>query len=129
MVIQMNFEDNPEQNSKRRVYRVLAPSITVHFAGHENSFSIADLSAGGMSIQLPNKHPFESGKESVVTFKINNKLILPSVVTKTLRVDQNKNTAAFECVSLDERQMAMLGKLVLALQKHNIKKTCQKTST
>ena len=121
MAIQMDFEYEPGQGGKRRVYRVLAPGLNVRFSDLDSVFSIVDLSAGGMSIRLPNEHPFEIGREGTVTFQIKNKLIVPPVKAKTLRLDRDKNIAAFEFIDLDERQVLMLDKLVLALQKHHIK--------
>ena len=121
MAIQMDFEYEPGQGGKRRVYRVLAPGLNVRFFGMDSVFSIVDLSAGGMSIRLPNEHVFEIGHEDTVAFQIKNKLIAPSVKARTLRLDEGKNIAAFEFVDPDERQVLMLDKLVLALQKHNIK--------
>ena len=121
MAIQMDFEYEPGQSGKRRVYRVLAPGLNVRFSGLNSVFGIVDLSAGGMSVRLPNEHQFEIGREDTVTFQIKNKLIAPQVKARTLRLDEGKNIAAFEFVDLDERQEIMLDKLVLALQKHNIK--------
>ena len=121
MAIQMDFEYEPGQGGKRRVYRVLAPGLNVRFSGLDSVFAIVDLSAGGMSIRLPNEHQFEVGRENTATFQIKNKLIAPSLKTRALRLDEGKNIAAFEFVGLDERQVLMLDKLVLALQKHNIK--------
>ena len=123
MAIQMDFEYEPGREGKRRVYRVLAPGLTVRFAEGENFFSIADLSVGGMAIRLPNEHSFAVGDEAVATFCIKDKLIIPPVRVKILRLDADKKTAAFEFNDLNERQEAMLDKLVLALQKHNIKQT------
>ena len=117
----MDFEYEPGQGGKRRVYRVLAPGLNVRFSGLDSVFAIVDLSAGGMSIRLPNEHQFEVGRENTATFQIKNKLIAPSLKTRALRLDEGKNIAAFEFVGLDERQVLMLDKLVLALQKHNIK--------
>ena len=121
MAIQMDFEYEPGQGGKRRVYRVLAPGLNVRFSGLDSVFAIVDLSAGGMSIRLPNEHPFEIGREDTATFQIKNKLIVPPVKARVLRLDQGKNIAAFEFIGLDERQVFMLDKLVLALQKHSIK--------
>lgn len=123
MAIQMDFEYAPGRGGKRRVYRVLAPGLTVRFIEENSSFTIADLSVGGMSIRLPNEHGFEVGGEGTATFQIKDKLIAPQVKAKVLRLDPEKNVAAFEFTSLNERQEAMLDKLVLALQKHNIKQT------
>ena len=123
MAIQMDFEYGPDQASKRRVYRVLAPGLTVRFAEQDSFFSIVNLSVGGMSIRRPNEHDFEIGQEITATFQIKNKPILPSVTVRTLRVDPHSDIAAFEFVALNERQEAMLDKLVLALQKHNIKQS------
>ena len=123
MAIQMDFVYEPGQGGKRRVYRVLAPGLNVRFVDGENFFSIADLSVGGMSIRLPNEHDFMLGTESIATFSIKDKIIMPSVKVKTLRLDPDKKIAAFEFTNLNERQEAMLDKLVLALQKHNIKQS------
>ena len=121
MAIQMDFEYEPAQGGKRRVYRALAPGLTVRFSGQDSIFSIADLSAGGMSVRLPNEHGFEMGQEYTATFQIKNKLIVPTLTVRILRLDPEKNLAAFAFASLNDRQEAMLDKLVLALQKHNIK--------
>ena len=122
MAIQMDFEYSP-QGGKRRVYRVLAPGLNVRISGHDTIYSIADLSVGGLAIRLPNDHRFEVGQEGVATFQIRDKHITPAITARVLRLDKNKNIAAFEFIGLSSNQEAMLDKLVLALQKHNLKQT------
>ena len=123
MAIQMDFEYEPSRGGKRRVYRVLAPGLNVRFSGLDSVFSIVDLGVGGMSVRLPNEHQFALGREDTATFQIKYKLVAPSIKVKTLRLDEDSDIAAFEFTDLDERQTLMLDKLVLALQKHNIKQS------
>lgn len=120
MAIQMDFEFTPGQQSKRRVYRVLAPGLAVQFAGLDSVYSILDLSVGGMAIRLPNVHDFNLEQEYTATFQIKNKLVAPTVKVCCLRINDPGRVAAFEFVALNDSQEAMLDKLVLALQKRNI---------
>lgn len=117
----MDFEYAPDRESKRRVYRVLAPGLAVQFSGLDGIFSILDLSVGGLAVRLPNVHKLAVGSDYTATFQLRDKLIMPTAKARCLRINEDTRLAAFEFVDLSERQEAMLDKLVLALQKHLIK--------
>ena len=118
----LRFKYTPPKHSDRDAYRAAVPGLVARLSGFSHDFSILDISASGIAVQMDDTGDLASGQEAFIEILSVSRKKFIRASARLVHLHKETSSAGFEFMNLTPLQEATLDKLVLEVQKRDIQR-------